>query len=301
VKFGKLEDVDHVNWTIPEDDPSTKSFLSAQPPAGDLRIRFGAPAWDHATWVGKIYPPGTKRADFLHHYSRYFSCIELNTTHYAIPSEQHVKQWLEKVPETFRFCPKVYQGISHRRNGLLDGRLLGEWFRYLELLDDRRGVCFMQLPPHFDYSQKAQLFSFLKNWPAEFELALEFRHPSWFQGPRILPALADFLRTLGVGLVITDVAGRRDVLHTSISADFSLLRFVGSRLHSSDFTRAKAWTERFISWRDQGLRELYLFIHQPDDITVPELTEIFLEELRAQGGWNLRTAKLATTQLDLLT
>lgn len=104
---------------------------------------------------------------------------------------------------------------------------------------------FIQLPPYFDYSKKATLFHFLEQWPSEFELAIEFRHSTWFEDARILPALEKYLRHKKISVVITDVAGRRDLLHTSLTANFVMLRFIGNNLHPTDFSRALAWSEKF--------------------------------------------------------
>ena len=280
MKFGKLSDISDVDWTIPPDDPLGREFCANLGPPRGLKIFFGAPAWGHAAWVGKIYPEGTKRQDYLSHYSSYFSCIELNTTHYRIPNAEQVSLWRKQVPHDFLFCPKIVQGISHERNGLLDQKILSEWLHFLKLLEGNLGPSFLQLPPHFSYAHKAELFHFLKNWPDEFELAIEFRHPTWFENGHLLPALSRYLQSRKIGTVITDVAGRRDLIHASITSDFCLIRFVGNDLHESDFERARTWTKRFAAWKTAGLKKLFLFIHEPDDINVPEMTEFFLDQLK---------------------
>jgi uncharacterized protein YecE (DUF72 family) len=270
---------------LPQDDSGSVHFLNSRKNSDGLKIFFGAPAWGHIEWVGKIYPAGTRSAEYLFHYSRFFTCIELNTSHYRIPRVEQARLWREQVPSHFLFCPKVFQGLSHARHGLLDQKLLGQWFQFLEALAENCGPCFLQLPPGFGYSSKADLFAFLKAWPNSFDLALEFRHPSWFADKKILPALSDYLQSRGIGLVITDVAGRRDVLHSTISADFSIVRFVGNNLHASDYERAQVWTHRFIKWQNQGLKKLFLFIHEPDDISVPEMADFFLEQFQEKAGW----------------
>lgn len=278
MEFGKLSNIDQVNWGLPPDELASKKFLS-QLARGEFQVYFGAPAWSHKEWLGKIYPPRTKTADYLFHYSRKFSTIELNTTHYRIPDAAQSEKWLKQIHKQFLVCPKIYQGISHSQVGLVDRVLLKEWFVFLENIRDHRGPCFLQLPPHFDYAQKALLFQFLQIWPREFELAIEFRHPSWFQDRQILPALRDYLEKQKMGLVILDVAGRRDLVHASISADYAMIRFIGNNLHPSDFTRAVDWAERFSKWKALGLKRLFLFVHEPDDILVPEMTDFFLRQV----------------------
>lgn len=278
MEFGKLPFVDHIDWTIPPTDPLAADFL-AKNPSSDFKIYWGAPAWGHKEWIGQIYPEKTKAADFLYFYSRYFNCIELNTSHYRIPTPEQTQKWRSQVPPEFRFCPKVFQAISHTADGMRDGALQKPWFQFLENLGENLGPSFLQLPPQFSYAQKTRLYEFLQSWPQEFPLAVEFRNTSWFNDGRLLPALTQYLQSRKIGLVITDVAGRRDVLHSSISASFSLLRFIGNNLHPSDFDRARQWAERFSLWRDLGLKTIFLMVHEPDDVKAPEMMEFFFKVL----------------------
>lgn len=283
MEFGKLENIENVDWTLPDDSARSLSFLARHKSDTSAEYILGTPAWAHKEWVGLIYPPKTKPADYLYHYSRVYGCIELNTSHYRIPTPDQTLKWREQVPASFRFCSKVFQNISHRRHGLSDRELLSQWYQHLEALQGNRGPCFLQLSPHFDYAHKAVLFQFLQQWPAEFELALEFRHPSWLQGRQILPALTEYLQSRRIGLVITDVAGRRDILHTSISAPFTMIRFIGNNLHPSDTVRMNDWATRLKTWSDTGLKQVYFFVHEPDDIRAPEMTQIAIKALQEIG------------------
>jgi uncharacterized protein YecE (DUF72 family) len=287
MEFGKLPSVDGIDWSLPADDPLSLSYLEKLPKRPS-HWYLGTPSWGSRTWLGRIYPKEAKQNEFLHYYSRAFNTIELNTTHYRLPTTEIVSEWISQVPEGFRFCPKFPQTISHARNGLLDQVLMKEWQRALSDFGQYLGVSFLQLSPHFDYSQKSVLHQFLKVWPKELPLALEFRHPSWFQSGRLLPALVDYLQKTGIGLVITDVAGRRDVLHTSITAPFVLLRFIGNDLHPSDYSRVSTWCERLKKWSDRGLTQVYFFAHEPDDIACPELASFVVETFNreVQADWS---------------
>lgn len=293
--FGKLANVDKVRWDLPPDDPASIEFLHRRKKTGTARFFVGTPAWGHKEWLGKIYPPKTKAADFLRFYSQNFNTIELNTTHYRIPTAEQVAKWEAQVPPGFLFCPKLLQTISHSGQGLADKALLRQWFDFLQAIEKHRGPCFAQFPPHFDYTRKAVLFHFLQEWPSEFELALEFRHPSWFHEGQILPALSDYLRKRNIGLVITDVAGRRDVLHTTISASFVMLRFIGNDLHPSDSTRAQAWARRLAVWSQAGLESMFYFVHEPDDIKAPEMATMVIEDLNTECGARLPPLKFFET------
>lgn len=281
MEFGKLENIDSVDWTLPPEDPRNASRIIAQ---NDFSLHFGSPAWGARHFLGKIYPEKTPPQEFLHYYSRNFTCIELNTTHYRIPDSKTVQEWLAAVPENFQFCPKLHKDISHGRNGLVDKDILSHWFHFLEELKPNLGPCFIQLHEFFSYKDKMLLFQFLEKWPSEFKLSLELRHPSWFQNGVILPPLADYLNRKNIGLVITDVAGRRDVLHSSLSANWTMIRLIGNNLDDSDERRLGDWALRIKEWQKIGLKDCYLFLHQPDDIKTIEFSEL-AEEVFTQMSY----------------
>lgn len=274
MEFGKLDDLSFVDWALPKDDSGNSKRLT---PNNEFKLYFGSPAWGNKIWTGKLYPPKTKPNEFLYHYSRSFNSVELNTTHYRIPNSDGVKEWLSLVPKSFEFCPKVNKEISHARNGLLDKTTFSYWLTFLERMQGNLGPCFIQFHEMFSYSEKAQLFQFLENWPSEFKLTLELRHQSWFREGIILPALTDYLHKKNIGLVITDVAGRRDVLHSSLSTDWTMIRLIGNDLDLSDEKRLADWQERILAWKKMGLKKVYFFLHQPDDVLTVEFAQLAQE------------------------
>lgn len=285
MEFGKLDNIEHVDWTLPPDDKKSLSFL-ANLKAEKPQYYLGTPSWGSRSWLGKIYPKDAKPNEFLHFYSRAFSTIELNTTHYRLPTTDLVKGWCEQVPKSFRFCPKFPQTISHEKNGTLDQTLLTQWQRALNDFGDNLGVSFLQLPPYFSYEDRAILHRFLELWPSELPLAIEFRHNSWFTNNTLLPALVDYLQSKNIGLVILDVAGRRDLLHTSITAPFMLLRLIGNDMHPSDNTRVDAWSKKITEWSASGLHQVYFFAHEPDDLKCPEFTSYIVERFNRDLSTN---------------
>lgn len=289
MEFGTLTEIENVDWTLPKEDPSTKPFLEALGGRKPQKTRFyvGAPIWQQKEWKEKIYPRGMPPSDALFHYSRTFNCIEFNSTHYSVPSPAQIEKWVSQVPSEFRFLPKLPQTISHVKNGLLDAVARREWLTALKAFGGSLGPCFLQLPPSFNYDRKAELFHFLEAWSDEYKLSVEFRHPSWFQDGHVLPALTKYLQSRRIGLVITDVAGRRDVLHSSISAPFSFLRFIGNDLHPSDFTRIADWIARLQRWQSAGLEDFYFLAHQTDNIKSPETIDHVVEDLNRVCGAGL--------------
>jgi uncharacterized protein YecE (DUF72 family) len=303
--FGKLRNVDRVDFRLPEfPAPQEQRSLRILHGAakGPSAVRVGCPVWAQRQWIGSVYPLGSKPADFLHHYSRQFGTIELNTTHYRIPTPETVLEWREQTPPGFKFCPKWPQEISHH-HGLIKCEALTTMFcDSLSRLGDRLGSSFLQLPPGFSPHQLPILERFLATVPRDFPVNVEFRHAAWFKDHALIPAALDLLEKAGAGTVITDVAGRRDVAHLSLTQPRVIIRFVGNSLHRSDYDRIDAWIPRLKAWLENGLQELDFCIHEPDNVLEPELVRYFVERINERAGLRLRDWKPMDqgTQMSLL-
>ena len=270
--FGKLPSVDQVDFRLPPDPPHNAALLAALPPrTGAPAVYLGATGYNMKPWMGRWYPAGTKDKDFLIRYGLQFNTIEHNTTHYRIPDTATVTRWREEVPADFRFCPKIPQAVSHARDLGLSGRDMHLFADAIRGLADRLGCCFLQLPPQFGPHNLPVLERFLESFPADIPLAVELRHPSFFQPGDSAEAFFRLLQSRGVSTVITDVAGRRDVCHLRLSTGTVLVRFVGNGLHPTDYTRIRDWAAQLSHWFDAGLREVFFFCHEPDNLLAPEL------------------------------
>ncbi|MBC7923356.1 MAG: DUF72 domain-containing protein, partial [Ferruginibacter sp.] len=212
--FGKVkpEEMARIDFALPPDHAFTSRTLPG-PPAGAPQVFVGCPIWASKDWAGKVYPPGAREKEYLKHYARQFNTIELNTTHYRIPDPDTIEKWKLATAPGFRFCPKIPQVISHDR-ALVDAEALTQAFCLsVAGLGERLGVAFLQLPPSFGPANGPILANYLRQFPASIPLAVEFRHPDWFNQPAVWHQTLAMLRDHGVSTVITDVAGRRDALH----------------------------------------------------------------------------------------
>ncbi|PHN02971.1 DUF72 domain-containing protein [Flavilitoribacter nigricans] len=281
MKFGKLEDISRVDFTLPDDPAGNEKVLNGlDRPEHPPTCYIGCTGWSMPEWIGKVYPKGAKSKDFLKYYSQQFNTIEFNTTHYRIPNFSTVEKWYEESAPDFKFCPKVPQSISHSRD-LGAGNDSLEFFTDVILgLKEKLGACFLQLPPYFGHDRLALLENFLQRWPQEIDLAVEVRHESWFEGEAKRRDLFNLLFRYGAGTVITDVAGRRDVLHMALTSGVAMVRFVGNGLHPTDYERIDEWVDRINIWFEQGLHEIFFFPHEPDNILAPELALYLFEKIR---------------------
>ena len=280
MKFGKVADTKSVDFRLPPTPEATTQFLSGMPESKEKpSLYIGATGWSMREWIGSIYPKGTKSKDYLKIYSQQFNTIEFNTTHYRIPTFDMVEKWKNEAAEDFKFCPKLPQSISHRNDMGIGSGQLELFLDAIAGLEEKLGACFMQLPPYFGPDRTGQLVQFLDHWPIDqFQLCIEFRQEDWFKTAMGLK-MFETLRQRGFGAVITDVAGRRDVLHLQLTASYTMIRFVGNGLITSDLNRMNEWKTLLTDWASKGLSTCYFFPHQPDNIKAPEAAEIFGQKM----------------------
>ena len=289
MEFGRVpeSDLNSIDFSLPPEPAFNKKILKGKPEK-NAKVYLGCAKWGREEWVGKIYPPKTKEKDFLQHYVQHYNSIELNATHYKVYGEGGIKKWIEKAAgKDFMFCPKMYQGVTHR--GSLKGKefITNEFFRGILSFGEYLGPIFIQVSDTFSPKRKDELFTYLKSLPTGLQFFLEVRHPDWFLKEDIRNELMTSLAAMNMGIVITDTAGRRECAHMYLTIPKVFIRYVGNSLHASDYTRCDAWIERMKYWLDNGLQELYFFMHMHDEATSPELTVYLVDKMNAACGLNL--------------
>ena len=280
-------ELNSIDFSLPAEPPGNKKILSGKKKKG-AKVYLGCAKWGRTEWVGKIYPPKTKEKDFLQHYVEHYNSIELNATHYKIYGAAGIEKWKDKAKgKDFMFCPKMYQGITHR--GSLKGKdfITNEFFRGIVAFEEHLGPIFVQVSDSFSPNRKKELFDYLASLPKDLQFFLEVRHPGWFAKEEILKETLEKLSSLNMGIVITDTAGRRDCAHMHLTIPKAFIRYVGNSLHPSDYTRCDAWVQRMKYWLDKGMEELYFFMHMHDEATSPELTIYLVDKINKECGLNL--------------
>ena len=294
--FGRVPEaeLDTIDFHLPAEPAFNKTVLKGEP-VKKPKVYVGCAKWGRTEWVGKIYPPKTKEKDFLDHYVNHYNSIELNATHYKVYGEAGIKKWTAKAAgKDFKFCPKMYQGITHR--GSLKGKdfITNEFFRGIVAFEEYLGPIFIQVSETFSPKRKEELFEFLKSMPTDLQFFMEVRHPDWFKKPEFTGELFSRLREMNIGAVITDTAGRRDCAHMHLSMPKTFIRYVGNSLHKTDYTRIDDWVNRMGYWLEQGMEELYFFMHMHDEATSPELTVYLTDKMNKELGLNLVKPKFIT-------
>jgi len=290
MEFGRIPEskLSTIDFVLPQDHPSNKSILSSKI-NGSPKVYLGCSKWGRTEWVGKIYPYKTNEKDFLEHYAHHYNSIELNATHYKIYSTRGIDKWAEKTRGTgFLYCPKMYQGVTHM--GSLHGKdaLTQEFLAGLAAFEEQLGPIFVQLSETFSPLRKTELFEYLKSLPTNLQFFVEVRHPEWFSNEDNCSELFSFLREHKIGAVITDTSGRRDCAHMQLSIPKALIRYVGNSLHPTDYKRIDDWVERIKYWIEEGIEEIYFFMHMHDEAFSPELTVYMVDKLNANCGLSLK-------------
>jgi uncharacterized protein YecE (DUF72 family) len=232
-----------------------------------------------------------REKDSLLWYAKQFNTIELNSTHYHIPSPDTIDRWRQSVPQGFKFCPKFPQLISHEAALRSTQDITAAFCAAIAGLEEKLGDAFLQLPPNFSPHQLPDLEAFVKFIPESVPITVELRHPGWFIDNVASLELFEVLEKYRVGTVLTDVAGRRDVLHMRLTTPSAMIRFVGNGLHPTDYSRIDAWVERLKEWFDNGLQQLYFFVHEPENTTSPELATYLIQKLNKACGFDLKPPK----------
>ncbi len=275
------------------DEMTTMSAVSTP-----LPYHVGCPVWANTRWCGTLYTRSATRDDYLMQYSSVFNTVEVNSTFYGLPTRSTAEKWADSVSAGFQFATKFPRDITH------DKRLrnaASETSLFMELLETFRerdclGPSFLQLPPSFSGSEFPKLQRYLEEWPAKFPIAVEVRHPDYFDDGPVEQRFESLLRERNFDRVLLDsrplysapasdeieaVSQTRKpkVPHrTSVTGGLPFVRFIGR----NDLDRIQPWVEEWApvvaDWIDSGLTP-YVFLHTPDDFFAPKLARRFHTEL----------------------
>lgn len=283
MQFGNVTDPGKIKFALPKDDAKTKEILSKNK-SKKLSVYVGCAKWNKVD-LKNFYPKGTK--DELGYYSTQFNSIELNATFYRMFPPSQFEAWRDKTPKGFRFFPKVTQDISHIKRLKDTEKLVDEYTHAVGKLEDKLGMVFLQMNENFKTKDIDRVEAFAKYWPKHLPLAMEFRDTNWYNVKSISEKLYKILEKHKIANVITDTAGRRDLLHMRMTSPTAFIRYVGAN-HASDYKRLDDWITRLDKWKKEGLKEIYFFVHQNVEKESPLLSAYFIEKLNKKWKVDLK-------------
>ena len=244
-------------------------FLTA--PGSRCRIEFGMRSHDAEALIGTsgwmyrhwrtFYPKGLPARRHLEFISRVFPTVEINASFYRLPTAATFAKWAEQTPEGFVFAVKASRYLTHLKR-LTDPEpaveLLLDAARHL---GPRLGPFLLQLPPQFAArpDRLAGTLRAFREVGGSFgitpEVAVEFRHASWFASRETM----QILRGERAALVLADSTRWPSPDHDPLTARWTYLRFHGTERGIYGVSRLRPWAAKIRAWRAAGRRVFAYF------------------------------------------
>ncbi|WP_280769421.1 DUF72 domain-containing protein [Salipaludibacillus daqingensis] len=228
-------------------------------------INIGLTGWgDHPTLYEHIHSANEK----LLAYASHFPIVELDTSFYAIPPKRNIDKWIYETPDSFQFIAKAYQGITGHQRGDIPFETKEEMFDAFKTTFEpmknagKLAMVLCQFPPWFDCQKKhVNYLNVVRDQLQDYEVALEFRHQSWYNEKYKENTLAFMKENNWIHSICDEPqAGQRSVPFVPVvTNNKAFVRFHGRNV--------AAWTKpvKGQEWRD--VRYLY-------DYSKEELTEL---------------------------
>lgn len=261
MKYGYLEDVSGIDFQLPVAPLFSQKYLKGEK-ASQPSIYIGSSVWSDKDFKGNFYPEKTPQKNFLKEYSKQFNTVEVNATRYGTPRTSTLNTWKGNSPEGFKFCFKMPQIITQRKNLLALDVLerLEQFILAMDSMDGKLGTTFILLQNSFNKDRLHELRGFLEQLPVSQKFAIEVRNSNFNQSE----AFCDLLHEFNISNVITDTAGERSIIHKTVTSNSAFIRFVGNGLIETDYNRINAWIDQIETWVNQGVNEFFFLHHQPN-------------------------------------
>ncbi|MBN1421275.1 MAG: DUF72 domain-containing protein [Planctomycetes bacterium] len=230
---------------------------------------IGVAGWSYPDWNGIVYPKRLPGGEALRYLSRYFDCIEINSTFYRPADPVSARRWADAVADRprFLFTAKLHGDFTHK--GSLDSAAIGAFRAGIDPLVEagRLGVLLAQFPWSFaDEPEARERIERIAMAFAGYPLAVEVRHRSFAAQDSLA-----FLEGLGLNFVAIDLPDSRDGIGPS-SINTGPIGYV--RFHGRN---REAWFRRDAT-RDQK----YDYLYGPGELAswIPRIRRLAAKTLR---------------------
>jgi uncharacterized protein YecE (DUF72 family) len=219
-------------------------------------ILVGVCGWgDH-----DIYPPGTKSTEKLSVYAGHFPVVEIDSTFYAIAPADRMERWAKSTPDTFRFVVKAYRELTgHGRTTKAPERnwpeLVEETKASLQPLQQagKLSLLLFQFPPWYDCKEShVRYIQKVRHVFADYPIAIEFRHQSWFS-PSYCERTLSFLKRENLVHVVCDEpqvpVGSVPIITKVTNQNHVLVRFHGRNINGWSDSKNPNWRDVRYAYR----------------------------------------------------
>ena len=212
-----------------------------------MAVLVGTSGWQYRDWRGRFYPPRLPQRLWLEHHAAAFATTEVNNSFYRLPAREVFEQWRARTPADYVVTVKASRFLTHIKRLKEPEEPVARLMDRVAALGERLGAVLLQLPPDLQ-SEVERLDATLACFPAGTRLAVEPRHPSWWN-----PDLRDVLAARGAALVWAD-RGSQPVAPLWRTTDWGYLRLHaggGDEVWPYDEAALREWVHRIRdSWDD---------------------------------------------------
>ncbi len=170
----------------------------------------GTAGWSYEDWVGPFYPTDLPRGfSRLEFYSRFFDCVEVDSTFYRHFPPKIAEKWIREVEgnNRFVFLVKLYKGFTHGRSAgsenLPAERGIVSEFIAPFIEHQKLGGMLVQFSEYFRdcAASRDKISSITEQFPG-VSLFVELRHASWYG-----PPAAEFISKNHLNVIAVDQPG----------------------------------------------------------------------------------------------
>jgi uncharacterized protein YecE (DUF72 family) len=255
-------------------------------------IYIGTSGWQYRHWVHCFYPRKPRAPDELAYYAQRFATVELNGTFYRLPETATFEEWQRRTPDDFIFAMKASRFLTHIKRLRDPHEAVERMMARASKLGPKLGPVLLQLPPQLARDDGA-LDATLRELDGRARVAVEFRHPSWFEeGVRLV------LQRHGAALCLAD-RGSRLITPLWRTAEWGYVRF-----HSGLGQPPGCYGDAALAARAQALADVYgdcdMYVYFNNDGFACALrdTARFSEACRAAGLATTRVAPPSDIRMD---
>jgi uncharacterized protein YecE (DUF72 family) len=172
----------------------------------------------------RLYPEAFQNKSRLEYYASLFNSVEINSSFYKNPKLSTVQKWAQVVPDDFRFSFKLSKNISHAKGLLFNNEDVDAFMQVIDAVGKKKGCLLVQFPASTRierFSELQNLLTALQPVTNGWQIAIEFRHPSWYNNE-----VYKMLEQLNTTIVIHDIPASATP-EIEMKATFRYLRFHG--------------------------------------------------------------------------
>lgn len=143
-------------------------------------IYVGTSGFSYDDWKGHFYPEKLAKKDMLAYYAKAFSCVEINSTYYAIPAASSFASMAAKTPDDFRFIVKAHKDMTHTQDP--QQQSFEYFLNAIEPLRDsgKLGGILAQFPWSFKFNpENMNKLEEFRNRVGDLNTVIEFRNSEW--------------------------------------------------------------------------------------------------------------------------